>query len=338
MLRELGAWWAKQMSGLRPAALLPNTGRRNALVVIASSNYVDFVLRRRAHETRIGRFPMDEAGIAAAFAALRRRPHRVVLRIPSDALLERLVELPLAAERDLDGVLGYEMNTLTPFAATDVVWQAAILKRDRVQLRLLLQLTLVPLTILRPWLDVLSRTGMRPDCLECAAADRTLRRLALTAPKVCVSGQFTAILPGLVGVLAAMAVTTPFVRQSLALDATERAIAALQPSVAKAETLRKRMADGTARASALAQEQARIGDMLRVLAAVTQILPDDTWLTDLSIRAGKLSLTGESPEAAKLIPALAAEPGLRNPAFAAPVTRAPNGDAEVFVIRADLAP
>jgi general secretion pathway protein L len=78
--------------------------------------------------------------------------------------------------------------------------------------------------------------------------------------------------------------------------------------------------------------------VLAVLAAVTDIVPDDTWLTELSLRQGRLSLGGQSPAAARLIPALAADPMFRNPAFAAPVTRAPDGHADLFVIRAELAP
>ncbi len=89
---------------------------------------------------------------------------------------------------------------------------------------------------------------------------------------------------------------------------------------------------------ALAAERAKTGDVLQILAAVTDIVPDDTWLTDLSLHQGKLGINGQSPAAARLIPALAADPSFRNPAFAAPVTRAPDGHADLFAIRAELAP
>jgi len=96
--------------------------------------------------------------------------------------------------------------------------------------------------------------------------------------------------------------------------------------------------DGVAGADVLTAERARIGDVLQVLAAVTDIVPDDSWLTELSLHQGKLGISGQSPAAARLIPALAADPAFRNPAFAAPVTRAPDGHADLFVIRAELAP
>jgi general secretion pathway protein L len=104
------------------------------------------------------------------------------------------------------------------------------------------------------------------------------------------------------------------------------------------EALRKKVAAGTAGDEVLTAEAARIGDALQVLATVTDIIPDDSWLSELSLHQGKLGISGQSPAAARLIPVLAADPAFRNPAFAAPVTRAPDGHAELFVIRAELAP
>ena len=87
---------------------------------------------------------MTGPGSAEAVRSLRRRPRRVVLRLAPGVLLERSVELPLAAERDVDRVLGFEMGRFTPFTAADVVWQADGLQRDAAQRRLVLRLSLVP--------------------------------------------------------------------------------------------------------------------------------------------------------------------------------------------------
>jgi general secretion pathway protein L len=71
---------------------------------------------------------------------------------------------------------------------------------------------------------------------------------------------------------------------------------------------------------------------------VTDLLSDDTVLADLSLRQGKLSISGRSRSAPQLIPAMAGDPTLHNPSFAAPVTRTPDGKADTFVIRAELNP
>ena len=53
---------------------------------------------------------------------------------------------------------------------------------------------------------------------------------------------------------------------------------------------------------------------------------------------GQLTISGRSARPATLITALAANSAMRNPAFAAPVTRADGESADQFVIRATLAP
>jgi general secretion pathway protein L len=130
----------------------------------------------------------------------------------------------------------------------------------------------------------------------------------------------------------------PFITQSLARGSVEARIAALQPQIAQVEALRRRIAAGSAGQDVIAAERARIGDALQVLAAVTELMPDDTVLSDLSLRQGKLGIGGRSLTAARLIPAMAADATMHNPSFAAPVTRTPDGKADTFVIRAELTP
>lgn len=341
MLRDFVLWWARQLRALAPPRLLPNIDRADALLVDAQpvdaqSGLVALTLRRRGRETHLGQFPLTGNSPPVT---LRRRLRRVIVRLRPGALLERTVVLPLAAEHNLERVLGFEIDRLTPFAARNVVWQGAVERRDRAQGRVTVRLSLVPRAELLPTLDMLARTGITPTCLEATARDGSRRRIALGATSTRRAGfRLHAIAGSAVAALAAAAVVTPFVTQSLARDATERAIAMLAPGVARVEALRKQMADGAAGVDALAAEHARTGDVLMVLAAVTRLLPDDTVLTEFSLHQGKLGISGQSPAAAQLIPALAADRTFRNPTFAAPVTRTADGHTDQFVIHAELGP
>jgi general secretion pathway protein L len=336
MLRDFVLWWARQMRALLPPRLLADIDRADAVLVDVQRTQVALTLRRRGRETALRQFPLTGD---SAPAAVSRRPRRVILRLRPGALLERLVVLPLTAERDLERVLGYEIDRLTPFAAANVVWQAAVARCDRAQGRLTVRLSLVPRTELVPALDMLARIGITPTCLEATARDGSRRRIALEAGSTRRAGfRLHATAGGAVAALAVAVLVTPFVTQSLTRAATERDISALTPRVARVEALRKHLADGAAGVDVLAAEQARSGDVLLVLAAVTQLLPDDTVLSEFSLHQGKLGLSGQSPAAAQLIPALAADPTFRNPTFAAPVTRTADGHTDQFVIHAELAP
>jgi general secretion pathway protein L len=67
-------------------------------------------------------------------------------------------------------------------------------------------------------------------------------------------------------------------------------------------------------------------------------LPDDTHLTDLSLKNRRLSLIGQSAAAARLLGALAADPSFKDPAFAAPITKLEANRQEIFSITTEVRP
>jgi general secretion pathway protein L len=88
-------------------------------------------------------------------------------------------------------------------------------------------------------------------------------------------------------------------------------------------------------ADLIEKERDKAGRPIDVLAETTRILPDDTYLAELELQHRKLTLSGRSAAAARLIGKLAAA-GFQNPAFAAPVTRLEALHAEVFTLTAEV--
>jgi len=136
--------------------------------------------------------------------------------------------------------------------------------------------------------------------------------------------------------LVAAAAIVPFVKQALELAAVERRIEAIAPRVQLAEALRKRVGEAADGRDVLAAERIRLGDPLQALAVLTELLPDDTYLTVLTLNMRKLTFAGRSAGAARLIAVLSASPLIRNPVFGAPVTRSEDGQGDLFSIHADL--
>ena len=326
MVEQVLAWWVQQLLAWLPAWVRRPGRAQDAIVAEASPSGVALMSRRRGQEAPLG--------LLGANAP--RGP--VVLRLPPGALLQRPVDLPLAAERDLSGVLRYEMDRLTPFNVDDLYWTWRVLGRDRARGRLQILLLLVPRSAVDATLGALRRAGAALSALESADGSCVIplapadsrrqrrRRLVLAVSAVGCAG------------LAVAAVATPFVMQSLSARAIERRIVALRPQVDRADALRRRIAGGVAGANVVAAQQAETGDPLAVLAAVTDALADDTYLRELTLRGRVLTLAGQSAAAARLIPALTAAPTLRDPAFSAPITRNEAAQAELFSIRAMVAP
>ena len=340
-LREVALWWLRQMRSLLPERLLPDAWRGDALVVEVSDPSekptVRLTQRRRQREIPLGDFKLDDAGRQAASSVIPRPARRIILRPEPGAVLQRQVTLPLAAEHDLLRVLHYEMDGLTPFKAEHVFWSAITERRNREAGRLELSLLLVPRSLVQSAITVAASIGLSVSAIEATTTAGQLHHIELASSSL----PRTRLLPvawEIAVVLAVAALVTPFVMQSLALHAVDTRIAALQPRIAQVETLRKQIAAGSAGKDIIAAEYAAIGDILQVLATVTDLLPDDTVLADLSLRQGKLSMSGQSRSAPQLIPAMAGDPILHNPSFAAPVTRTPDGKADTFVVRAELNP
>ncbi len=340
-------WWARQLLELLPpswrrkrsphetgdAVLLTwaetRPGQRQAL---------DVARRRGGRATQLGRFTLDDTGLATlrtAIGAARRGIIRLIL--PPRLLLEQQVTLPLAAERGLDTALRWEMDRLTPFPAEAVFWSWQIEERDRARGRLLLRLRLVPKAAIAAALDALAAAGLSPTLLASAADPAVVVPLSGPAPARRGARPLAAA-GALFAVAAACAVAAPFIRQEQAQNRLDAQIAMLRPDVDLAEGFRRRLTERAASADVVSAEAARVGNTLRILAAITDVLPDNTSLFNIMLRDRALTLTGQSAAAARLIPALAADPAFRDPVFAAPVTRNEFNGAEAFTIRTEIRP
>lgn len=329
VVRSALGWWVARLRECIPERLRGGTAQPGLVLEAepGADGGVDELRVLRRGEA-VGHVPAQ--GLRDAAPAWRGQA--VLLRVPESMVLVRDIVLPLAAEQDVDGVLRYDMDRLTPFRAEQVVWRSAIARRDRAQGRLHVDLALLPRHLIRAVEEALAQAGARLDGVELGgaglvrlapvrAAPRRLQRLAWGA---CVA-------------LALAVVALPFIRQSLALGSVEARIDALQPGVGEVDRLRQQIFRNGAGGDAVAAERGRDGDTLELIAQLTGALPDDTSLTDLTIEDGHLRLSGLSGEAAKLIPLLAATPALHGPSFAAPVTRNDRLNVDLFTIQLDAA-
>ena len=325
------------MVELLPAVLRPGMASAGTVVVAtmeASGDRATLLsLRKRGREVPLGRSGPDEPGPVRLPGA-----RRAILRVPAGTMLEREVTLPLSAEHVIRQVLTHEMDRLTPFSAADVVWGFTPGPRDRARGRISLRLFLVPRRAVASALDALGRLGIPVAALESGAGD-SARRIALEGPLTGRERRARWVARGVAAAcagLAAAVVLVPIVRQAEALAAVNTRMEVARPRVEEAEALRRRIADARASRDGVAAQRNRSGYVLGALAALSDSLPDDTYLTELSLSRRVLLVRGQSAAAPRLITLLAQAPAFRNPSFTAPVTR--NGQLDQFALQAEVAP
>lgn len=347
MINTFLTWWGEQLLSWLPAGLRSATnntsGPRDAVVNVAAlpaTGPLSVELhRRRADPGGHNRHVLDAAGLISLKASAAGVAKGVTLRLPSGVLLEQITRLPLAAEQDIQRVLAYEMDRLTPFAASDLYWTWEIERRDRLAGQLHVRLTLVQRARLAKLLGLLAEAGLRPTTIEGQVASGAIRRLRPDdVGRTRLARHGLALAASGCVALAVATVATPFLMQARSIAAAEARIMDLRPRVTQADVLRKNIRERAGTTDVIEALRVRTGDALGVLAALTNVLPDDTALTELSLRGRALIISGESAAAVRLIAALAAEPGLRNPTFTAPVTRGAGGRGEAFSISAEVAP
>ena len=150
ILTDLYTWWKEQMRDLVPASVRSSLDRRWRPELVAAAEIPDpsnitLILRTRGGETALGRHGLTSSALRDTVARLPRvRRTAAVLRTPADLLLEQEIILPLTAEQDLQRVVTYEMDRLTPFRAEQVFWTCLAGLRDTARNRLHVRLTIIP--------------------------------------------------------------------------------------------------------------------------------------------------------------------------------------------------
>jgi general secretion pathway protein L len=346
MLREFLSWWFGQLADLLPAFLRRTAPTAADATVVApigpiggGIEAVSVGQRRGGKETPLGRFALGSAGVAELPQAGGRL---TVLRLGEADVLGKTVTLPLAAERELAQVIAFEMDRETPFHVDELYWSHRVVEVDHQNERLSVRLQLVPKASLAPLLGALAEIGIVPERVEIADGPDAGACLPLLSENGSARSIFSRFfVPAGAAACAALAIAaaaTPFVRQSIALADLDRQIASGRAEAAEAAGLRREIDRLSRSADLIQSERAKVGQPLEILAAVTRVMPDDSYLTELELLQRKLTLSGRSAAAAHLIGAFAADDEFRNPAFAAPVTRIEALRQEIFTIVAEVEP
>jgi general secretion pathway protein L len=234
------------------------------------------------------------------------------------------------------------MDQETPFTPDELYWSHSIARRDRQSGRLSVRLLLVPRQSLAALLRALDHVGIVPsraeigdgpdqDCIlplngDGGSLDGAQRRALLWPAAACCL------------LLAVGTIATPFVQQAISLAGVDREISAGRATATEVAKLHRELDLLSGTIDLIESERDKAGRPLAALATLTRILPDDTYLTEVTQQQRKVTLSGRSAAAARLIEALSAAEGLRNVAFAAPVTRLEAIRAELFTITAEVAP
>jgi len=287
--------------------------------------------------------PREREALVQAVERLRpesEESQRQILLLPAERTLRRRLNLPAAAEEHLSQVLTFEIDRQTPFRADQIYFDHRIVKRDPVARTLTVEMLAVPKVVLDQALQALGNLPL--DSADVAVADVpsgfNLLPIDRRARRVDKRLRMNFILGTSVLMLLALVMWQSLALREKAIESLADEQSAASASARESADLKRQLRDAIQGANFLAKKKSEQAVSVDVLAEVTRLVPDDTWLERLSFVGTQVQLQGQSARADKLIAILTKSTCLTNPQFQGIITPDGATGKERFSLAADLKP
>lgn len=338
-------WWGGELAFLVPAKLLKLLGGAPDYLLLGKDERgLSVVHRGPEGERPLGHFALDETGAQARQQLLAEHPElaeaKVVLRLGHGQALAKSLKLPLAAEENLNQVVAFEMDRLTPFKADQVYFGARIAARSTATRQLGVEMILTPRAKLDALLDELAAWGWRPDSVDLASPTapglfnllpEKYRPPKDRWPRIANISLSVVIL----SLLAALAVL-PILSARSEAEALEEQVRKTGKVAKEVEALRQQADNLQHQARFLQEKKLTEPVLVDMLEELSRLIPDNTWLNGLQYKDRRVVMQGQSPSASKLIELLETSSYFKNTSFVSPVTKDTGSGLERFQLASDV--
>ena len=356
LLQRLFRWWIGELATFVPERLRRRlTPVTDKLVVLLGDGEATLCLETRQEVKTLGRVELRGDGEAPhRVAALLRQQGLarelgggkapVGLRLGAERALHTIVDLPLAAEANIEEVVSFELDRHTPFRADQAAFSHRIIERDPAAQRLRIELIVVPRLIIDQALATAARLQLDADRIDIADDGGTLagsgNLLPSRSPVTRQRGHERTLVYTLAAAAAALAVIAvylPIHNMQRTADSLQAQFEAAKKSAIAAAALQKEI-------DALRKDELFLVDRKRdrptvskLLLEATGLLPDDTWLSEWQLAGSEMQLTGYAGSASVLINLLEQSKMFHNTTFQSPVVQDSKSGRERFHVATQIA-
>jgi general secretion pathway protein L len=263
--------------------------------------------------------------------------------LASNQVLFRQLDFPKQASGFLDGMVRSQIDRLTPWAAGDAVFGFNA-PREGANERLELTLAATSRAALMPLVQLADRVGAAALTVSVEAEvdgkpePETISVFAVGL-RSAIAGEHDlakVLRYGLLGVAGATALT--LVASMVIGNSLDTELQDVQASIARQRAaLRANVGAGALSAeSQLARRKQSTPAAVLVLDAISKILPDTTYVTDLRVEGDRMQVAGLTKDAPMLIRLIEQSPQFSRATFYAPTTREASEPGERFHIEAHI--
>jgi len=271
---------------------------------------------------------------------------RVELILRPDRFLFRPIELPSRATEFLNGIVRTQIDRLTPWNAADAAfgWSKPV---EASADRMVITVAATALALVRPYVDTIAGIGAQsiavytspPEALPEAAPIKVWEERTRGAQAIGRIRYALMMILAVSGIAAGVAVGASAIINAT-LDAEQDEIARQIVSIRAAAGAARNATLGSTLSAQRTLEQRKhdAPSTVMVLEALSQILPDHTYVTELRVADNKLRLVGITQDSPSLIGLIEQSGRFTRATFFAPTTRSSSDPGERFHIEAVIQP
>jgi len=346
-------WWTRELADMVPDSLRPRIRPPSKLlwaqVEFGQLNgQLNFWRWTRGGKQSVGQLPLDAAHAIehkVAFDALRARAGRPALGVALSAaqVLRKPLELPLAAAQNLRQVLAFELGRQTPFTHDQAYFDARVISEDRARQTLQVELVVAPKQQLEDLNACFKAWGVSPqfiaveselagngDCVNLLPPEQRPK------PGNARYWGYAAMASITLMLLAAVLLHPLWQKREVAI-ALMAPLAQAQQRAHGVESLKQEQARVLAEYNYPSEAKLGRPPVVAMLEDISQLLPDNTWLQQLDIKAQEISLQGVTNGSSRLINLFEKSRLFEDAQFKSPLVKAPGGE-ERFQLAAAIKP
>jgi len=343
-MRSVWSWWLAEIKELFPAVF---AGSRRG---VAETVFVDLgneISMLHGYERNVlsGSYELTSLGdkflqVPPGCKALLDRATCVVARLPADQIVRTELILPRATIGNLRQVLGFEMDRHTPFDADQVYYDFKI--KAQVEQNIVVDLVVVRRNTLDALIDKLAHAGISPTVVDIDEGELGGRASPpivfdlLPVARSPDSQRDGSVVdrwwPWILVSLAVIALALPLAQRYVVKANIAAELESVRASAADVQVTRDELSRQLQPMITFSNLRSRSPRAIVVLDELTRRLPDNTWLSRLEISGNKISMQGESKDAAALISILEESEMFSGARFVSPITRNPTTENDRFVI------
>ncbi|WP_299203906.1 PilN domain-containing protein [uncultured Amphritea sp.] len=332
-------WWFGQLGQMLPARIRAGWQQDSCSLILELQEQQLTIRAGQQHWTL--QAPWDKTALPEPLKPIIAKAQNATLCLPEAMILQTRVSVPRNARDYIDNVVRFEMDRLTPFRADQVYFDTGSITDEPGTEQCHTELYLVPKEKLQGILTQLEQLGINPDrIIPQAFLNRQDSNLNLLpeSDEASHRSRYQRFQFALVCINLLLIITVI----SLPLADKETQIETLTDEVSQLRSQAEEVFQIREERQTLFQQQQHYVELtqqkrstLSLIAELTRLLPDEVWLSKISMQGRSLRIQGEADNASELIALLQNSGKLTDVSFFSPVTQDPRSGKERFMISAN---